>query len=298
MRYPRSTLGGLLAVARAPFLPLAILLALSGTLSQRADPDLLPALLAIVCLTAAHIVVNVLNELADNASGLDAATQRTPFSGGSGALQDGRVSVAAAVVLACCAGVTAAASAIIALIGLNEWRLLPVLLGGAVCVFFYSPWLLRLGLGEFAAGLGLGGLPIIAAAMMQGGPLAPAVYWVAAAATALTFNLLLLNAIPDCEPDARHGRRTLVLLLGVRRTARLALLVALLPAVLLGLGWRMAALPAGVFMVLLPTVFCAVGLLSWLRSGAQQPMPPRLLAVNVLQNLGTHSLLILTFVFA
>ena len=46
--------------------------------------DVLVALLGGVC---AHAAVDLLNDWSDGRSGLDEHTERTPFSGGSGALQ-------------------------------------------------------------------------------------------------------------------------------------------------------------------------------------------------------------------
>ena len=135
---PHTTLPGVLGVVRAPFLPLAVLLALSGALAQGvATVDGLRLLAATIGLLAARALVNVLNELADDASGLDRETQRTPFSGGSGALQAGLITRRGAwMVAAVCAALALGVGAL-ALLVWREWRLLPVLAAGAACILLY-----------------------------------------------------------------------------------------------------------------------------------------------------------------
>jgi 1,4-dihydroxy-2-naphthoate polyprenyltransferase len=291
----RSTAAGLAGVARAPFLPLAALLALSGSAAQ-ADgvPQLGRTALAVVGLTAAHILVNVLNELSDDTSGIDHHTVRTPFSGGSGALQAGLVSRGSARLLA--AGSAAVALAVGGIsLWLGAWALLPVLALGALCILTYSPHLLRRGLGELAAGLGLGGLPVLGAAILQGGTLRPAVWLVALAATCMTANLLLLNTLPDIEADAAGGRRSIVHRFGPQFVARLGLFNWLVAAAALAIGIVGGQLPTAALLALLPTVVFGAVYLGWLRRGPLLPAPMPVLGLNVVWNLGTHAALALVW---
>ena len=82
-----------LMVIRAPFLPLAVILAFLGTCIAwyYGEFHLGHALLAGFGLLLAHISVDVLNEYFDYRSGVDLKTERTPFSGGSGALPMGLI---------------------------------------------------------------------------------------------------------------------------------------------------------------------------------------------------------------
>jgi len=293
---PRVTLSGVLGVVRAPFLPLAALVAADGALAQTAGrPDPWRLALGVLGLVAAHALVNTLNELADDASGLDHQTLRTPFSGGSGALQRGLVTRTGARGAAAVAGAVALAAAAVALAGCGEWRLLPVLLAGAACVLLYTPWLLRLGLGEAAAGLGLGGLPVLGAAMLQGGALRPAVWLVALAATAMTFNLLLFNTLPDAEPDRRAGRRSLVHRAGVAGAACVGLAAWALATLALGLGLLSGVLPRWGWLAAAAALAFAVPVGRWTRAGAPLPVPLPVLAANVVHNLATHAALIVAW---
>lgn len=293
---PHTTLAGILGVVRAPFLPLAVLLALGGGLAQGVTaPDVVRLLAATIGLVAAHALVNVLNELADDASGLDRETERTPFSGGSGALQGGLITRRGAwTVAAVCACVALGVGAV-ALALWREWRLLPVLAVGAACILLYTPWLLRLGLGELAAGLGLGGLPVVGAALLQGGELRPAVILVAIAATAMTFNLLLFNTIPDAEPDRRAGRRSLVHRVGVPGAARIGLAAWVLASLCILWGLMNGSLPAGAALAMIPALAFVVPVGRWMRAGSPLPVPLPVLAANVVHNLGTHAVLIVAW---
>lgn len=288
-----TTLRGILGVARAPFLPLALLLALSGGLAQNLGaPSLTRLMLGAIGLAAAHVLVNVLNELADDASGLDQDTQRTPFSGGSGSLQNGSITRQGAWAVAGVSGAVALAVALVALGAYREWRLLPVLAFGTACILFYSPWLLRVGLGEVAAGLGLGGLPVVGAAMLQGGALQPAVWLVAMAATAMTFNLLLFNTIPDAGPDRKVGRRSLVHRVGVRGAARIGVAAWAVATLSLGYGLVTGLLPALAWLAAVPAVAFIVPVGGWVRAGSPEPVPLPVLGSNVVHNLATHAVLI------
>ncbi len=81
---------------RPQFLMLSVVLAFLGTAIAWYDGyfHLGHALLAGIGLVLAHISVNTLNDYFDYRSGIDLATKRTPFSGGSGILPAGLLSPA------------------------------------------------------------------------------------------------------------------------------------------------------------------------------------------------------------
>jgi 1,4-dihydroxy-2-naphthoate octaprenyltransferase len=296
---PRTTLPGILGVIRAPFLPLAVLLALSGSLAQGIGAlDFARLFTALIGLVAAHALVNVLNELSDDRTGIDHETVRTPFSGGSGALQAGLITRQGAQGVALVSGVITLAAAVLTLGVFGEWRVLAVIAAGAACIFLYTPWLLNLGVGELAAGLGLGGLPVIGAAMLQGGPLTPAVWVVAVAATAMTFNLLLYNTIPDMEPDRKAGRKSLVLRIGVRPVAYVGLVAWGIATAAIAVGITTASLPPFAWLAFLPGAAFVVPAAVWTRAGAPLPVPVPVLGANVVHNLGTHAALVVAFVLS
>ena len=119
-----------------------------------------------------HAAVNALNEASDMATGIDLRTTRTPFSGGSGTLPAGRLSVRATRVFAyTCAVIGGLIGGWFAL------RLGPLfallMAAGAAAVLFYTDVFARAGVGEVVAGLGLGALPVWGAAWVQGPPPGP-----------------------------------------------------------------------------------------------------------------------------
>lgn len=81
--------GDLLAIARGPFLLLTPAVLFPAVAASYRFSGTLPwslVLLILIAGVAAHVAVNALNEYQDFNSGLDKATERTPFSGGSGTL--------------------------------------------------------------------------------------------------------------------------------------------------------------------------------------------------------------------
>ncbi len=297
----------LLGVSRAPFLLLSVLLVASASAASAWDAQVqgtgegfswLHTLLALVGLAAMHIAVNAFNEASDMANGIDLATVRTPFSGGSGTLPAGLLSVTGArIVAAVGLGIGLAIGGyFLVVIG---WALLPILALGVLAVVAYSPWMLRIGLGEVFAGLGLGALPVLGTALVQDGIIGPAAIAVSVPAFFMTFNLLLLNEFPDEQADRAGGRRHLVILLGRRRAAQLyagaclatalAILVAVIPPV--------AALPTTA-LVAWVALGAAAPAIIWALRRAEQAVPIPALAGNVMWNLGTHLVLaaVLSFV--
>ena len=204
-----------LMVIRAPFLILPIVLAFLGTCIAWYEGffHLGHAILAFFGLLLAHISANVLNEYFDYKSGVDFKTQRTPFSGGSGALPNGLVTEKQALWL----GIGALLAIIpigIYFIIIKGWLLLPLLLVAAACIVFYTPLILKTNWPEWAPGIGLGALPVLGAYFVQTGDYtAPAV--IASIPSAiLVHNLLLINEIPDVEADVTVNRKTLPIAIG------------------------------------------------------------------------------------
>ena len=286
------------SVARAPFLLLPPTLVAAGAAAAAWDGAFSWAqtLLALIGLVALHMAVNILNEWSDMRTGIDLETERTPFSGGSGTLPAGGMGSKAALVFGLvCSGVGLA-------IGLwflwkVGWFLLPIMLAGAVAVLTYTDVLARIGVGEIAAGFGLGAGPVIGAALVQGGGWSNAAAAVSVPAFFMTFNLLLLNEFPDEEADRGGGRRNIVILLGRRAAAwiyvvaGLATPAALIAAVILG------ALPALCLVAVLPSLLLAKPV-QWAVRDTSVPVPIPALGANVVWNLATNTLVAMTLIAA
>ena len=279
------------ALARAPFLllPVTLVLCGAGAAAYEGAVYWVPTLLCLVGLVAVHVAVNALNEWSDMRRGIDLNTVRTPFSGGSGTLPAGKAPVGAALRL----GIFAAAVGLV--IGL--WFLseigpafLPFLLFGAVFVLGYTDALARIGIGEVAAGLGLGGMAVAGVAMVQTGFLGEVAIAASIPAFLMTFNLLLLNEFPDEAADREGGRKNLVLLLG-RKPAALAYALAAL-VVPAWIGWKVmdGTFPLWALMGALPSVLL-VQPLKWVFGDTTTDVPIPALGANVIWNLATNTLL-------
>jgi 1,4-dihydroxy-2-naphthoate octaprenyltransferase len=287
-----------LGVARAPFLALPVTLVALGTAAFALDGEVsgIRALLALIGLVAMHVAVNALNEASDLRTGIDLETERTPFSGGSGTLPSGALQPRHAYGVAFVAAAIAAAVGAWFLVRIG-WPLVPILLAGAFFTFGYTDLLARLGIGEIAAGLGLGALPVIGAALVQDGRIGTAALAASVPAFFMTFNLLLLNEFPDEEADRRGGRRHLVILLGRRWAARVYVLAAVATPVAVAVSVSQGWLPRLALLGILPSLLL-VKPVSWALRRPREPVPVPALGANVIWILSTNSLLALGIALA
>ena len=279
------------ALARAPFLFLPVTLVICGAGAAAYEGTVYwgTTLLALVGLVAVHIAVNALNEWSDMRRGIDMMTVRTPFSGGSGTLPAGKAPVHAALRL----GMFFAGVGLV--IGLWFYyqigaAFLPFLLFGAVFVMGYTDALARMGVGEVAAGLGLGGFAVSGVVIVQDGLLG----WVGIAASVpaflMTFNLLLLNEFPDEEADREGGRKNLVILFGRRAAALIYALAALLVPVWIVGSAVTGTFPLWALLGALPSLLL-VKPLTWAFGNTGEKVPIPALGANVTWNLATNTLL-------
>jgi 1,4-dihydroxy-2-naphthoate octaprenyltransferase len=216
---------GILTLARPNFLILSAILGLLGSSiawyehQEFGGPfNLGYAFLATFGLIIAHAGVNIFNDYFDSRSTLDTKTQRTPFSGGSGAIQSGLISEKGALW-------TGIATLIIIIpIGIFftitvGWHLLPLLAIAILCIILYTPLILRMGYPEWSAGLGLGVLPVLGAYFVQTGNYSIGAVLASIPSGILVHNLLLLNEFPDAEYDSTVKRRTLPITVGKKNAA-------------------------------------------------------------------------------
>lgn len=280
-----------LGVARAPFLLLPVTLVAAGAAAAAYEGSFGwgPTLLAVIGLVALHAAVNALNEASDMATGIDLHTRRTPFSGGSGTLPAGLLSVRATRAFAlACAGLGGLIGVFFATrLG---WAFVLLIAAGAAAVLLYSRVLARSGLGEIAAGLGLGALPVWGAAWVQGHAPGPAALWAGIPAFFMTFDLLLLNEFPDEEADRGGGRRNLVLILGRSAAARVYGAAALAAPAAVVAAVATSALPTHALAAAGPSLLLARPL-RWAFGNPQAAVPVPALAANVTWNLATNLVL-------
>ena len=205
---------------RPQFLLLSVVLAFLGASIAWYDDafHLGHALLAFLGLLLAHISVNVLNDYFDYRSGVDLATKRTPFSGGSGILPSELLKPRQVLWFGLVSFLLILPIAIYFII-VSGWLLLPLLIIGAISILIYTPLLLKMGWPEWVPGVGLGTLPVLGAYFIQTGDYTLPVVIASIPSGILVHNLLLLNEIPDTEADSKGGRRTLPIAAGKRKAS-------------------------------------------------------------------------------
>ncbi len=293
-----TTVGSFAGVARAPFLLLPPTLVASGAAAAAWDGSFSwpRTVLATLGMVALHMAVNIFNEWSDMRTGIDLRTERTPFSGGSGTLPAGGMSTKTAFwfgVLCSIVGLVIG----VWFVQRVGWALVPILLAGAISVLAYTDVFARIGVGEVAAGFGLGAGPVIGAALVQNGEWSTAAAWAAAPAFCMTFNLLLLNEFPDELADREGGRRNLVILLGRKNAARVYAAASLLTPLAIICGVVVSALPPLCLVAVVPSLLLAKPL-RWVFSDPASPVPIPALGANVVWNLATNTLLAAAFAIA
>lgn len=284
---------------RVPFLlltPVSVFLGASTVAASHSQIKwdlLIPALIGALL---AHISVNTLNEYMDYRSGLDLATDRTPFSGGSGALLRSPETANAVLYIGVASLV---ATLLIGLFFLREHGpgILPIGLLGFLLVVGYTPWINRHPLLCLVApGAGFGLLMVAGTQFVMEGVYRPLSWLAALIPFLLVNNLLLLNQYPDIDADAGVGRNHFPIAYGVRRSnlayALSVLLAALIIVGCVATGW-FPALSLAALVPMLPAGFAWYGaVLHGRHIGAH----PEYLAANVAAAILTPLVLGLSFI--
>ena len=254
---------GLLHAVRPRFLlltPVCVLAGLGTALHSGGSWRVEEAVLVMVAALAAHAAVNAFNEYEDFRSGLDAMTERTPFSGGSGLLP--RHPEYAPMVLAL------AILMLLIVVTVGLWFLwqkglgiLPVGVAGLVLVLAYTRYLTRRPLlCLWAPGVGVGLLMVIGTDRILSGSFSIEAFSVGIVICLLASNLLLLNQFPDVEADRMVGRNHILIRYGYESGARVFLAQMLAAFGVLVIAVVVDLLPMGVLtgLLMLPAgLWCA-----------------------------------------
>ncbi len=285
-----------LAPARLPFLvltPACIGLGWACVQWTHGVLHLQEAALVLLGALAAHVSVNAFNEYLDFHSGLDALTQRTPFSGGSGTLpahpQWAKRTLAMAIVsLGICMAVG------LYFVVLRGPALLPLGMAGVVLVLAYTRWITRHPvLCLIAPGLGFGPLMVLGTQVALTGQYSSAAAMASLVPFFLVNDLLLLNQFPDAQADSQAGRRHLLVTAGPQRAARWYAALMALAFACLPLGVLTGLLPPGVLLGLLALVLAVPTVRDVLTHALDVPKLLPAMARNVAINLLTPALMAL-----
>lgn len=175
------------------------------------------AALTFVGVAALHASVDLLNDYWDYKRQIDTDTKRTKFSGGTGVLPEGLLKpkqVYRAGVLMLILG-----SAVGAFFIFERGITIAVILGFAiVSIYFYSTRIVDSGLGEIFVAI-KGSMIVLGTYFVQSShiTLEPVVAGIVSGV--LSSTVLFVNSFPDFDADKKHGRKTLVIILGKQKAA-------------------------------------------------------------------------------
>jgi 1,4-dihydroxy-2-naphthoate octaprenyltransferase len=261
--------------------PVCVLLGLGSALATHTPVSVPVFVLALLGALSAHISVNSLNEYHDFRSGLDLHTNRTAFSGGSGALP-GDPDSASAVLLVGLVSLVLTVLIGIYLVVQQGARILPIGFVGLVLVVTYTRWLNRYPvLCLVAPGLGFGVLMVLGTHVVLTGAYAALPLLIALVPFFLANNLLLLNQYPDIDADRRVGRRHFSIAYGIARGNLVYAAFALAAYGLIAFLALVDYIPRLGLIALVPMVFSGFALAGATRYRARIGEYPQVLAANV-----------------
>lgn len=291
----------LLGPMKVPFLiltPMCILVGIATAMWAGAKIDVLSVVLIVIGAVCAHISVNALNEYCDFKSGLDFRTERTPFSGGSGALQERPDKAGTALATGIISLVLCFAIGMYFVFTVGV-LLLPLGLLGIALIVFYTQWITKKPLICLVApGLAFGPLMVLGTHFVLTGSYS----WTALLASLvpgfLVSDLLLLNQFPDVEADKSVGRNHLPILLGRKNVARIYIFFLAASYLPLFLGYALGVFPVHVFFALATTIIAVQTSRGVVRYSEEMKSLVPYLGKNVIINLATPALLAIGLMIA
>ena len=221
-------IGVIIRETRSEFLTASVIPVLLGATVAYSETGRLDWTLLLLTFAGAaclHIGTNVANDYYDHLSGNDPANVKyiRPFTGGSRLIQDGLITPRAVFTISI--AFFAAGIAIGVVLTLLKGPII-ILFGaaGLLSGYFYTAPPLRFahhGLGEGIVGINFGLLIGIGTYYVQTGGVSSAAIVASLPLTLLVASIIVINEFQDSEADARVGKRTLVVRLGLRRSVYL-----------------------------------------------------------------------------
>jgi 1,4-dihydroxy-2-naphthoate octaprenyltransferase len=202
-------------------------------------------LLGVISL---HMSVDLLNDYWDSKKGIDNYTTRTKFSGGSGVipnkLLDSRSVFLAGIIFLILGFMIG-----VYFVTVRGITILFILLFATTSVYFYSTRLVGFGLGEVFVGI-KGVMIVLGSFFVQTGYIDSSAIFLGIIIGMLSSTVLIITSFPDFEADKKSGRRTIVIILGKRKTSQIF-------PILVGLTYFMIII-AVIFSLLPPTVLVSL----------------------------------------
>jgi len=201
----------------ASVIAVSVGLSLNWWLNHTINP--LDALLTFAGVMALHASVDLLNDFWDFKRGIDTKTTRTKMSGGTGVLPEGllkpssvyRAGIASLIIGTIIGGYFVVTDGII----------IAVILGFAILsIYFYSTKIVDSGLGEFFVAV-KGSMIVIGAFFIQSGQITLESILAGIVVGSLSSLVLFITSFPDHDADKSKGRKTLVIVAGKQKAAKL-----------------------------------------------------------------------------
>ena len=223
--------------------PMCVLVGVAAAAYKGFELNPLHVILTLVGAILAHISVNVLNDYFDYRSGIDLATKRTPFSGGSGVLPAGLLEAQQVYLLGLASLVGVGAVGIYFTYEYG-WEILPLGILGMLVIYLYTTHITKNPLlCAIAPGLGFGPLMVVGTYFTQTGEYSLTAGLASLVPGFLVSNLLLLNQFPDIEADKVAARRHLPIAFGRQFSARVYAVLMLATYVSLAVAVSFSVLP-------------------------------------------------------
>lgn len=275
----------LLRSMRIPFLvltPACIFIGLSTSILAVDQISCFDFLLVLLGGCFAHISVNTFNEYCDYKSGLDARTEKTPFSGGSGALIDAPEALNTVLYAAIISLMLTILIGLYFVLSLGV-SILPLGLVGVLIIVTYTPWLNRSPfLCLVASGLAFGPLMVNGTQVVLTGEYSVQALWASLIPFFLVNNLLLLNQFPDISADQSIGRRHFPIVYGVKKSAFMYGVFILAACGVLAIGITVEWLPQLSAIALAPMLLSVVVLTGAIKQANDRQKLIPYLGINVI----------------
>lgn len=216
-----------------------------------AQIDIIHAALTMAGVVMLHASVDILNDYWDYKRGIDKATQRTKMSGGTGVLPEGLLHPKQ-VYRAGMATLAAGAAIGTYFVIINGLIIAALLAFAVISIYFYSTRIVDSGLAEVFVAI-KGACIVLGAYYIQADMILLPAILSGTVIGILSATVLFVTSFPDYEADRSRGRKTLVIVLGRERAARL---FWMFPAMALGvivISASTGVLPVYVLIALLAT---------------------------------------------
>ena len=200
----------LLASVIAVSLGLSINWFMTGTI------DVINAILTLIGVLALHASVDLLNDFWDYKRGIDTKTKRTKMSGGTGVLPEGLLkpsNVYKAGILFLIFGLIIGAY----FVYVSGFIIAIILAFAILSIYFYSTKIVDSGLSEFFVGV-KGTMIVLGTYFIQTSQIDTLPILGGMVVGTLSSLVLFITSFPDHDADKEKGRKTLVIILGKKKS--------------------------------------------------------------------------------